>query len=90
MNNDPLSEVIDEPLSVSAETLKQLKMLRATVNFADLPSKDIAEEQARLSQAFNELLDSLIAGVAIKPSKLWVMSQFQSTLEGKLWIFCIL
>ena len=82
MRYDPLSEVIDKPLLVSAETLQQLETLRTSIKFTDLPGIDIAEEQSRLSQLLNELLNRLVAGVAINPSKLWVMSQFQPSLEA--------
>ena len=82
MSYDPLSEVTDEPLLVSAQTVPQLLQLRESVKFTDLPGTDTAEEQARLSKIFNEMLDSLIAGVTINQSKLWVMSQFQPALEA--------
>jgi hypothetical protein len=82
MSYDPLSEITDEPLLVSAQTVPQLLQLRESVKFTDLPGTDTAEEQARLSGIFNEMLDRLIAGVTINQSKLWVMSKFQPALEA--------
>lgn len=82
MSYDALSEVIDEPLSVSLQTVQQLKRLRHSEKFANLPGIDTAEEQNRLSQLLNELLDRLIAGVLTNPSKLWVMREFQISLEA--------
>ena len=82
MTYDPLSEVIDEPLSISPETILKLEILRESKKFSELPGTDTAEEQARLSHVFNALLDRLIAGLSTNPNKLWVMSQFQSSLEA--------
>lgn len=82
MSYDLLSEVSDEPLSVSTQDIQELKRLRESEKFTDLPGTDTTAEQARLSQAFNELLDRLIAGTLDNPSKLWVLSQFKSTLEA--------
>jgi hypothetical protein len=81
MSYDPLSEIIDEPLLVSAKTVEQLIALRASAKFNDLPGADTDEEQARLSHVFNDLLERLIAGMVGSPSKLWVMREFQLTLE---------
>ncbi len=82
MSYDPLSEVIDEPLVISAQSMQQLTILRASAKFDDLHGTDIAEEQLRLSQFFNELLNRLLAEVCANPHKLWVMSQFQLILEA--------
>lgn len=82
MSYDPLSEIVDEPLSVSTDTVDQLQTLRTAVKFTDLPGVSTAEEQDRLSLGFNELLDRLINGISANPNKLWVMKQFQSPLES--------
>ena len=82
MSYDPLSEVVDEPISVSAQDVKELKRLRESEKFTDLPGTDTAAEQARLSQVFDDLLDRLIAGTLENPSRLWVLSQFQPALEA--------
>lgn len=82
MTYDPLSEVIDEPLSISPETILKLEILRESEKFIELPGTDTTEEQARLSHVFNALLDRLIAGLSTNPNKLWVMSQFQPSLEA--------
>ena len=80
MTYDPLTEVTDEPLAVSAHSLSQLAALRASEKFTELPGTDTAAEQARLTQVFNELLERLIAGLLSNPNKRWVMSQFQPSL----------
>ena len=79
---DPLSEVADEPLSISAEDVQELKRLRESEKFTNLPGTNTAAEQTRLLQVFDELLDRLIAGTLENPSKLWVLSQFQPALEA--------
>ncbi|MBX7172128.1 MAG: DUF4844 domain-containing protein [Pyrinomonadaceae bacterium] len=81
MDYNPLTEVIDEPISVSVRELSELKRLREFKNFANLPGTDTMEERARLTQVFNQLLDSLIEQVAEHPNKLWVLSQFKFALE---------
>lgn len=82
MSYDPLSEVIDEPISVSAQDVQELKRLRDSEKFTDLPGIDTVAEQTRLSQVFDNLLDRLIAGTLENPSKLWVLSQFKTALEA--------
>jgi anion-transporting ArsA/GET3 family ATPase len=82
MSYDPLTEVIDEPLSVSDRSVRQLEMLKESEKFTNLPGTDTAMERARLSQILNELLEPLIADVKNNPSKLWVMSQFQVVLKS--------
>lgn len=81
MSCDPISEVIDEPLPVSTQTIQRLSELRGSAKFTDLPGIDTTQERERLSQILNKLLDDLIAGVQNNPSKLWVMKQFQTALE---------
>jgi hypothetical protein len=81
MSYDLLSKINDEPLAITANTLEELESLRHTEKFSDLPGYDIAEEQTRLSAVLNNLLDRLIAGIAANPTKLWVMQQFQPSLE---------
>ena len=82
MSYNPLSEITDELLFVSSQTVEQLKTLQESAKFTDLPGTDIAEEQMRLSRVLNKLLDCLITGLLNNPSKLWVMSQFQTALEA--------
>lgn len=81
MNYDPLSEVIDEPISVSNQDVEELKSLRESEKFVNLPGTDTTTEQIRLAQVFNELLDHLIIGVLENSNKLWVLSHFKSALE---------
>ncbi len=82
MSYDPLSEVVDAPLSVSAETLRQLKALLSSDKFTELPGTNTAEEKTRLSELFNTLLERLANGVTSNPRKRWVMAQFQLALDA--------
>lgn len=82
MNHDPLSEIVDEPLTVSQEMLQQLSSFRAAEKFLELPGIAPSEERERLSSILNVLLDQLIAGVSENPTKLWVMRQFQPALNA--------
>ena len=81
MSYDPLSEVMDELLTVSMADLEALKSLRLTEQFTNLPGEDPTEEQTRLRQVFNKLLDELIIGVLENPNKLWVLNHFKLALE---------
>ena len=59
------------------------KAFRVSEKFTALPGTgSTAVEQVRLSEAFNELLDRLIVEVLSNPSKLWVMRQFQPSLDA--------
>ena len=81
MSYDPLSEVVDEPLLISEQSVQELIVLRESEHFPLLPGIDTAEEKTRLSLVLNRLIDRLIAGVIANPSKLWVLSQFQKSLK---------
>lgn len=81
MSYNPLSEIANEPLAITTETLRQLGILRASEKFTDLPGTDTILEKERLSLTFNKFLDHLLDGVQSNPNKLWVMGQFQQALE---------
>ena len=81
MDYDPLSEVIDEPLSIGQTVLDELQEFRQAEKLADLPGVDMVDEKARLSTVLDALLDRLLEGVAAHPSKLWVLTEFQTALE---------
>lgn len=80
MHYDPLSEVIDEPLSIDNSTLEALSAFRVSEKLKYLPGIDTTEEKNRLSGVLNALLDRLLAGVETHPSKLWVLTEFQKAL----------
>lgn len=80
MEYDPLSEVIDEPLSLNSSALQELKAFRSAEKFGNLPGIDTADEKARLSNVLNGLLDRLLSDVEANPSKLWVLIEFQKAL----------
>lgn len=82
MEYDPLSEVIDEPLAVTPETLERLAALRTSETFDLLPGVNNAAERQRLVTTFGELIHRLLAGISSNPQKLWVMQQFQPALEA--------
>lgn len=81
MDYDPISEVIDEPLSIDRNVLVELQELRHAEKLADLPGVDTGDEKARLSTVLDNLLDRLLLGVETHPSKLWVLTEFQAALE---------
>jgi len=80
MTYDPISDVIEEPLVVTPSVLAALAEFREASKLDFLPGIDTAAEKARLAELVNTLTDSLAAGVAAHPSKLWVMQQFQAAL----------
>jgi len=82
MDYDPISEVVDEPLSVNDQTIGQLKVLREQPRFPNLPGMDTRAERERLSTTLDPLFIRLIEGVKSNPSKLWVMKQFQLALHA--------
>lgn len=78
---DPLSEIIDEPLTIDAEILKQLDVFRRRAKLINLPGVDPSDEQERLSTLLDDLANRLLQGVEANPSKLWALTQFQYSLE---------
>ena len=80
MDYDPLSEVIDEPLSIDTSILEELKAFRQADKLDNLPGTDTAAEKARLSNVLNGLVDRLLYDVEAHPSKLWVLTEFQKAL----------
>ena len=80
MNFDPIANIIDEPLAVTPSVLSALAEFRKASKLDDLPGTDTTAEKARLTELVHNLTDSLVAGVANHPSKLWVMQQFQAAL----------
>lgn len=80
MSYDPLTEVIDEPLTIDAAVLQSLVVFRRKAKLEHLPGTNPSEEQARLSGVVNRLTDSLLQGIEAHPTKLWVMAEFQRCL----------
>lgn len=78
---DPLSEIIDEPLTITLTALEQLQAFRRAEKLEYLPGVDTTQEKARLSDVLNDLADRLIAGVESHPTKLWVMTEFEKSLR---------
>ena len=81
MTYDPLSEVIDEPLSIDTAVLDALREFRRADKLVYLPGVDVTAERIRLSELVNTLTDELIDGVTRSPSKKWVMERFQQQLQ---------
>ena len=73
--------VHDEPLSISANTMDQLRQLRGEPKFTDLPGENTRQERERNENNLNELLDRLLAGAPSHPSKRWVILQMEPTVE---------
>lgn len=80
MTYDPISDVTDEPLSVTPNVVDALAEFLALSKLDHLPGVDTTAEKDRLTNLVNGLTDQLLAGVAEHPSKLWVMQKFQSAL----------
>jgi len=82
MTYDPLVEVVDEPLTITVNIMEELSAFRRREpKLPMLPGVDVSEERARLSKYLNELVDRLIQGVKSHPTKLWVLTEFQRSLE---------
>lgn len=82
MTYNPLAEVVDETLTITPKIMDELSVFRLREpKLPMLPGVDVSEERARLSKIVNDLVDSLIQGVEIHPTKLWVMKEFQRSLE---------
>lgn len=82
MTYNPLSEVIDAPLAIDATVIKHLRDYRHVPKLDYLPGIDVTEERGRLESIVNHLVDRLIDGIEENPTKLWVLTQFQSSLES--------
>jgi hypothetical protein len=82
MPYDPLSEVIDEPLTVDKRSLEQLREYRLASKLTHLPGIDVTEERDRLQGNLDALVDRLLSGVEQNPTKRWVLAQFQHSLKA--------
>jgi hypothetical protein len=82
MSYDPLSEVIDEPLTVDKRVLEQLREYRLASKLTHLPGIDVTEERDRLQGNLDALVDRLLCGVEQNPTKRWVLAQFQPSLKA--------
>ena len=80
MTYDPLSAVVDAPLSVSDGMIRALTELRGAEKFLELPGEDARVERKRLTAIFNGTLDKVISGLKSNPHKRWVMAQIQPAL----------
>jgi hypothetical protein len=80
MTYDPLSAVVDAPISVSDGMIRALNELRGSEKFLDLPGEDTTVERQRLTAIFNGTLDKVISGLKSNPRKQWFMAQIQPAL----------
>lgn len=78
---EPLSEVVDEPLIVNTFVIEQLRTFRHSAKLVNLPGVNVTEERERLAKMLDDLADRLLQGIEKNPTKLWVLTQFQATLE---------
>lgn len=81
MAYDPLVEIVDESLTINAAIVEELSAFRRQPKLANLPGVDTSDEHTRLSTVLNDLADRLIQGVEDNPTKLWVLTEFQRSLE---------
>jgi len=82
MSYDPLSQVIDEALTVDPSVLEQLRKYRLVSKLPHLPGTNVTEERRRLEANVNELVDRLLGGVEKNPTKHWVLGHFQPSLAA--------
>lgn len=80
MDYDPLSEIVDEPLTVDDVVIQQLTAFRDQPHLTHLPGVNPTPEREHLTKVLVGLVDTLLSGVYSNPSKLWVMTQFQHYL----------
>ena len=66
MERDPLAAVVDAPLFIVPRVLDGLRAYRNSACLAD---------------ELVQLADTLLAGIEAHPTKVWVLKQFQKTLE---------
>lgn len=79
---DPLTEVIDEPLIVTNDTVDRLRAFRhREPKLRMLPGVDVTKKRVFLTTVLNDLADRLVLGIQTHPRKLWVLSEFQRSLE---------
>ena len=81
MTYDPLCEVVDAPLNIDESVIEQLRLFRYAPKLQSLPGLNVDYERKRLSGILDHLIDRLLDGVARNPTKLWVLTQFQVSLE---------
>jgi len=77
-DDDPFRFVEDAPLFVVPRTLDALRAFRMAPRLEGLHD----DERARLGSAIDDVADRLIADVAARPTKFWVLKQFQPVLEA--------
>jgi hypothetical protein len=82
MARDPMAQVQDAPLFVVPRMLDALRAWRDGPKLADLPGPNPSPERERLASELDRLADALIAGIERHPTKFWVLTQFQHTLEA--------
>lgn len=81
MTYNPLIEVTDAPLVINATVMEQLRNYRRAPKLVGLPGTNVKEERDRLGNVLNQLVDRLTDGIEENPTKLWVLTQFQPSLE---------
>lgn len=82
MTYDPLCEVIDHSLTIDEPRVAQLRTFRRAPKLINLPGSNVMEERERLEGILNDLIDQLLNGIETNPTKLWVLTQFQPSLES--------
>lgn len=82
MTCDPLREVIDHSLVIDEPVVTQLRTFRRAPKLMNLTGVNVTEERERLERILNDLVDRLLNGIEMNPTKLWVLAQFQPSLES--------
>ena len=79
MTRDPLSNVVDAPLFIVPRVLDRLRAYQAAAKCEGVTNAP--GERARIAAEIDRLVDILLDGVERHPTKMWVLRQFQKTLE---------
>lgn len=82
MTYDPLSEVIDESLTIDSSVVEQLRTYLRAPKLMNLPGPNVTEERERLEGVLNDVVDRILIGIEETPTKLWVLTQFQTSLQA--------
>ncbi len=82
MDYDPIDDVIDEKLAIDSDVMAQLQTFRLAPKMLMLPGVNVDAERQRICELLDTLVSRLIDGIEAHPSKLWVMCEFQRSLES--------
>jgi hypothetical protein len=74
------ARAMDDQIVIGDSHAASLRELRSQKKFLDLPGTNTEQEQKRLSEVLDRLLDRLLAEIKTNKSKAWVLDQFEAAL----------